>query len=617
VNELKRLLGFARPYRRRFAGAIAWMLAYAAGSSYLAYLTKPIFNEVLLRHVNLQRVAVGIIVAYGLKGIGGYFSAYLMADVGQRVVMDVRNLLYRHILGQSAGFFSRRTTGQLMSRITNDVGQIQQAVSETIGDLLRESLSLVGYAGLLFYIDARLALVVLTGAPIILYPLVRLGQRLRKTTRRSQEELERMSHVSAEAFNGHRIVKAFGTEKREAERFGVAAYRLYRANIKVTMVLSLLQPLIEFLGGFGMAAALWYGSRAIAAGRLTPGDFVLFVAALFMMYSPVKKLSRVNASLQQAIAAAERIFEMLDTHTEVGEAPDAAPLPPLSQAIEFRDVSFGYEDDRGRRILRGLSFTIKAGQMVAIVGRSGAGKTTLANLIPRFYDVTAGAILIDGVDIRRATLKSLRAQVGMVTQETVLFDDTIAANIAYGAPDAAGTAIEAAARHAHAHEFIISLAKGYDTMIGERGQRLSGGQRQRLAIARALLRNSPILLLDEATSSLDSESELLVQEALANLMANRTSLVIAHRLSTVRRADLIMVLERGRIIEMGRHEELLARAGGAYARLYSLQLIAGKRTDSLLAGSTDTDGEWDGHEQRATGTEERATSDEQRVTSHE
>jgi subfamily B ATP-binding cassette protein MsbA len=593
VNELKRLLRFARPYRRRFVGAIVWMVAYAAGSAYLAYLTKPIFNEVLLKQVNLGGIGLRIIIAYFVKGVGGYCSAYLMADIGQRVVMDVRNLLYQHILGQSASFFSRRTTGQLMSRITNDVGQIQQAVSETIGDLLREGLSLIGYAGLLFYIDPRLALVVLTGAPILVYPLVRLGQRVRKTTRRSQEELEHLSHVSAETFNGHRIVKAFGTERLEADRFAGAAYRLYRANVKVTMVLSALQPIIEFLGGFATAGALWYGSRAIAAGRLTPGDFVLFVTALFMMYAPIKKLSRVNASLQQAIAASERIFEMLDIHSEVREEPDAINLPPLAQSIEFCDVTFGYEDDRARRILRGLSFTVRAGQVVAIVGRSGAGKTTLANLIPRFYDVTGGAILIDGVDIRHATLKSLRAQIGMVTQETVLFDDTVAKNIAYGAAAPSREAIEEAARYAHAHEFIVSLAAGYDTMIGERGQRLSGGQRQRLAIARALLRNSPILLLDEATSSLDSESELLVQEALANLMANRTSFVIAHRLSTVRRADLIMVLERGRIAEMGRHDDLLARPGGAYARLNALQLIGGRRTDSLLAAgvNTEADGE--------------------------
>jgi subfamily B ATP-binding cassette protein MsbA len=546
------------------------MVLYGATSAYLAYLIKPIFDKVLPNHADVGSVGLAIILAYFGKGLGSYFSTYLMADIGQHVVMDVRNALYRHILGQSAGFFARRTTGQLMSRITNDVAQIQQAVSETVGDLLRESIALLGYVGLLFYWDARLAIVFLTGAPLVMYPLIRLGQRLRKTTRLSQEELEHMSHVSAEAFTGHRIVKAFGSERREADRFAAAARRLFRANMKVTAVLSSLPPIMELLGGFGMAAALWYGSREIMAGEMTAGEFTSFFAALFLMYGPAKKLSRVNASIQQTIAASERIFEMLDTHTEVQDRPGAAPLAPLSRAVEFRDVSFHYEDDRSHRILRGVSFSVGVGQMVAIVGRSGAGKTTLANLIPRFYDVTGGAILIDGVDIRDVTMRSLRAQIGMVTQETVLFDDTIANNIAYGAPDADRGRIEAAARAAHAHDYVATMPAGYDTVIGERGQRLSGGQRQRLAIARALLKDSPILILDEATSSLDSESELLVQEALATLMMNRTSLVIAHRLSTVLRADLIVVLERGRIVETGRHEDLLARPGGAYAKLYAL-----------------------------------------------
>jgi subfamily B ATP-binding cassette protein MsbA len=415
----------------------------------------------------------------------------------------------------------------------------------------------------------------MTGAPIVVYPLVRLGQRVRRSTRRSQEELEHLSHLTAEAFTGHRIVKAFGAERHEAERFAAASHRLYRTNLKVTSTLSVLPPIMEFLGGLAIVALLWYGQRRIAApdGGMTPGNFLAFIFAAFMLYTPVKRLSRVNANLQQSIAAATRIFEVLDTHSEVRERPGARPLAPLSRSIEFRDVSFAYDDGAGKTVLKNVSFSAKAGQVIALVGLSGAGKTTLVNLLPRFYDVTGGGILIDGIDIRDVTLASLRKQIGIVTQETVLFDDTIANNIAYGLPGTLPAAIEEAARAAHAHEFIQTLPEKYATRIGERGQRLSGGQRQRLAIARALLKDSPILILDEATSSLDAQSELLVQDALANLMRNRTAFVIAHRLSTVRRADAIVTLERGRVAEVGRHDELLARPAGVYAKLYALQIF--------------------------------------------
>ena len=565
-----RLLAYARPHRARLAGALLAMIVYGAASAGLAALIQPIFDEVLPARRDLLPITIAILAVYLVKGIGSYVSGYLMTDVGQRVVRDVRNALFRHILGQSAAFFSLQTTGRLMSRLTNDVGQVQRAVSETLGDLARESLSLIGFVVLLFYYDARLAVVCLTGAPLVVYPLVRLGQRVRRTTRRSQEALEQMSHVSAEAFTGHRIVKAFGAEERETDKFERASDHLYRTNMKVTSVLNVLPPVMEFIGGLAFVGALWYGSQEITAGRLTTGQFTAFIAALFMMYGPAKKLSRVNADLQQALAASERIFEMLDAHSEVVERADAVALPRLQRTIEFRNVHFSYPsaDDA---TLGGVTLTVRAGQTLAIVGRSGAGKTTLVNLIPRFYDATKGQILVDGHDVRDVTLASLRQQIGIVTQETVLFDETIAANIAYGRPAASRADIEAAARAAHAHEFIVQLDQGYDTMIGERGQRLSGGQRQRLAIARAILRDSPILILDEATSSLDAESEMLVQDALANLMLNRTSFVIAHRLSTVRRADMIAVLERGRIVEAGRHDELLAR-GGAYAKLYELQL---------------------------------------------
>ncbi len=573
MHPFLRLLRYARPHRARLGVALVAMLAYALASAGLALLIKPIFDSVLPSREKFGLVAAAIVCLYFVKGLGSYFSSYLMTDIGQRVVRDVRDTLFGHILGQSAAFFARRTTGQLLSRITNDVSQIQQAVSETIGDLIREGLSLLGYAALLFYYDARLALVVMTSAPVIVYPLVQLGQRVRRSTRRSQEQLEDLSHITAEAFTGQRIVKAFGAERQERRRFAAASDRVYRTNMKVTSALSALPPIMEFLGGLGIAAALWYGSRQIAAGRLTTGEFVSFLTAMFLMYQPARKLSRVNANLQQAIAAAQRIFEMLDTHTEVAERPDARPATPLQRSVEFRGVTFFYDDGDGRHILDGVSFSADAGQMIAIVGLSGAGKTTLVNLVPRFYDVKAGAILLDGIDVRDFTLASLRAQIAMVTQDTVLFDDTIANNIAYGAPTATMERIQAAARAAHAHDFVSALPEGYETRIGERGQRLSGGQRQRLAIARALLKNSPILILDEATSSLDAESEQLVQDALANLLRDRTSFVIAHRLSTVRRADAIVVLDQGRVVEIGRHDELLARPESAYARLYQLQMF--------------------------------------------
>jgi len=586
VTPLRRLLRYAAPYRGRFAAAVAAMLLYGAASAWLAWLVKPVVNDVLIKQQALAMVAWSILAAYLLKGIGSYFSSYLMADVGQHVVLDLRNNMFRHTLGQSTAFFKAKSTGQLLSRLTNDIGQVQQIASETLGDLLRESLAVVGFAGLLFYYDAGLALVCLTGAPLVLYPLVRLGQRLRQATRRSQEHLEHMSHVATEAFTGHRIVKAFGAEDREAQRFGLAARALYRVNLMVTATVSVMPPVMEFLGGAAMASALWYGSREIARGRMTEGDFTAFLAALLLMYGPLKKLSRVNASVQQGIAAAQRIFELLDTHTEVAQQPGAPPLPPMARSIEFRDVSFEYEDARGRSALRHVSFSVAAGQTVAIVGRSGAGKTSLVNLLPRFYDVSAGAILVDGVDVKTVSLTSLRDQIGMVTQETVLFDDTIANNIAYGRPHASSAAIEAAARAARAHEFILALPKQYGTVIGERGQRLSGGQRQRLAIARALLKDSPILILDEATSALDSESEALVQDALANLMRNRTSFVIAHRLSTIQRADVIIVLERGRVAEVGRHDELLAKPDGVYAALHAMQ-FTGRRRAGAAPKETD------------------------------
>jgi subfamily B ATP-binding cassette protein MsbA len=549
------------------------MALYAVGSVATAWLIRPIYDQVLWKQEDVPWIAALILAAYFLKGVGAYVSGYLMTDVGQRVVMDLRNRLFRHILDQSAAFFARHSVGQLISHITNDVNQVQTAVSETVTDLLRESMAVVGYVIFLFWLDWRLALVCLTAAPLVVYPLVRLGQRVRRTTRRSQEALQHLTHLSTEAFSGHRIVKAFGAESREAQRFGAASRSVYRTNMRITGALSALPPIMEFIGGIAAVGALWYGSARIAKGELTPGAFSSFLAAAFMMYGPIKKLSRVNAGMQQTIAAAERIFKLLDVHSEVREQPGAGALPRMRDCVEFRDVGFAYEDRPDRFVLRHVSLTVRAGQVVALVGLSGAGKTTLVNLIPRFFDATEGSVLIDGVDVKHVTLRSLREQVALVTQETVLFDDTVAGNIAYGAPSASPRDIEAAARAAHAHEFIIRLQGGYEAMIGERGKRLSGGERQRIAIARAILKDCPLLILDEATSALDAEAEVLVRDAIANLMRNRTTFIIAHRLSTIRHADFIVALEDGAVTEVGSHDDLVGRPGGVYAKLHALQAL--------------------------------------------
>lgn len=548
------------------------MVVYAASAAGLLALVEFIFDQVLLIGERVGLICSAVLALYLLKGAGAYLSSYLMADAGQRVVHDLRTELFGHILGQATVFFEERATGRLLSRITNDVTRLQQVVSETFGDLLRESLSLVFFASILVYQDARLALVCITGAPLVVYPLVRLGQRVRRTTRRSQEQVEQLSHLTVEAFTGHRIVQAFQAEALEHKKFSDASQRLYRTNMKVTSTVAALPPLMELVGGLGVVGVLVYGSRKINADEMTVGQFVAFMGALLMMYGPIKKLSRVNANIQGAIAAAERIFETLDTHTETQDRPGAQELTAPDAAIEFEDVQFQYRGDP-ELVLRGVSFTVQAGQMVAVVGLSGAGKTTLVNLVPRFHDVTGGAIRIGGVDVRDVTLTSLRGAIGMVTQDTILFDATIAENIAFAAPEATQAEIESVARAAHAHEFIVDLPDGYDTVIGERGQRLSGGQRQRLTIARALLKNPPVLILDEATSALDAESELLVQDALEKLLLNRTAFVIAHRLSTIRRADAIIVLQDGRVVESGRHDDLLACRDSVYARLYATQVF--------------------------------------------
>ncbi len=569
-RQFRRLFAYTRPYRSLLV--IAWLATagYAAAGAGLAHMVEPIFDDVLIRSLNVAPVAITIVLLYLVKGVCAYLSTTLVASVGQRAVTDLRNALYKHVLNQSFTFLSRNSTGSLMSHITTDVERIQSAVAEVAGDALKEGLAVVGLIVVLFLKDWKLALFALFVMPAAFYPLVWLGRQLRASSETSLRRWRDITEILQETISGFRVVKAFGMEGFEIERFRRAASRLFHVNMRVTRHTAFLPPLMEGVGGVAFIVTLVYGSHEIHAGRMTTGAFTSFLAALFWMYTPIKRLARVNATMQGALAAGSRIFEVLDTHHEVPEERGASALPRFEREIEYKDVGFRY-DDGAASVLRRVSFCARSGEVVAIVGTSGAGKTTLMNLLPRFYDVSDGAITIDGTDVRGVTLRSLRDQIGLVTQETILFNDTVRANIAYGLEDIDEARIESAARAAFAHDFILDLPRRYDTVIGERGSRLSGGQRQRIAIARAILKDPPILILDEATSALDAESERLVQEALANLMQGRTTLVIAHRLATVRRADRILVLDGGEVREVGRHEELLRRPGGIYSRLHELQ----------------------------------------------
>jgi subfamily B ATP-binding cassette protein MsbA len=569
LRDIRRLFSYTRPYRLLLFGSWVATLGYASTSALLVAVVKPVFDEVLIAGIHPWQVAITIIVLYVFKGVSSYFSTTLVAAAGQRAVTDLRNALYEHVLAQSFTFLRRNSTGSLMSHVTTDVERIQSAVSEMAGDVLKEGLTVVGLVVVLFVRDWHLAVVSLLGLPAALFPLYSLGRHLRASSETSLRRWRDISEILQETISGFTVVKAFGMEGFENDRFRKASSRLLNVNMRITRTTSVQPPLMEAVGGLALVGAIVYGSLAIKNGNLTTGAFTSFLAALFALYTPIKRLSRVNATLQAALAAGARIFEVLDTQEEVREAPGASTLPRIESGISYRRVGFRY-DDGSNSVLTGVSFEIKKGELVAIVGTSGAGKTTLVNLLPRFYDVSEGEIQIDGRDIREVTLKSLRDQVGLVTQETVLFNDTVGANIAYGLQHVDGARIEAAARAAFAHDFILDLPRRYDTVIGERGSRLSAGQRQRIAIARALLKDPPILILDEATSALDAESERLVQEALHNLMQGRTTLVIAHRLATVRNAHRIVVLDGGDIREEGTHEELLRR-GGLYSRLYELQ----------------------------------------------
>ncbi len=574
MNLYRRLLQFVKPYWRRLAGAMVCMLMVSAATSASAFLVKPVLDDIFFKKdlFMLKLLPFAIIALFLAKGIFDYGQSYLMSYVGQKIIADLREKIYNHLQSLSLSFFTRHPTGVLISRITNDVNLVQGAVSEAVTGLIKDFFTIIGLVIVVFYRDWKLALVAMVVFPLAIYPLVKFGRKLRSFSYRSQTTMGDISAILMETISGNRIVKAFNMEEYEQKRFAGENRKLFNLIMKSVRVRALSHPLMEFLGGVGIAFIVLYGGYNVIKGVATPGTFFSFLAALLMLYEPVKRLSGVNNTIQQGLAAASRIFEILDTVPEISNKPGAKILHSIIQGIEFQDVSFRYEEER---VLKNINLQIKAGEVVAFVGASGGGKTTLLNLLPRFYDVSSGRILIDGVDIRDYTVESLRSMIGIVTQQTILFNDTVKNNIAYGKIGEPIEEIIKAAQAANAHGFIQNLPQGYDTIIGEQGIKLSGGERQRISIARALLKNPPILILDEATSSLDSEAEVEVQKALEYLMRGRTTLVIAHRLSTVRRADRIVVISNGTITEVGTHEELLEK-NGEYKKLYLMQFIDGE-----------------------------------------
>ncbi|MFZ3116254.1 MAG: lipid A export permease/ATP-binding protein MsbA [Syntrophales bacterium] len=569
MTTFKRLLKLASPHLVKFILAMICMLVVGALTSSVAFLVKPALDDVFIKKnsMMLKWIPLAVIALYLLKGICTYVQTILMSYIGQRVIADLRNSLYQQIQKQSLAFFTQHPTGLLMSRITNDVASVQGAVSEAITSLLRDSATLVFLVMIVFYRDWQLAIVGMLVFPLTIYPIAKVGDKMRKVATRTQVTMGSLTALLQETIAGARIVKAFGREDYENNRFANNNERLFKLTLKSVAINAISSPFMEFLGGIGIAAIIFYGGNQVINGRSTPGTFFSFLAALLMLYEPIKRLTNVNNIIQQGIAGAERVFSIIDADPDIKDKHGALILPDIARGIEIKDVSFRYEETP---VLKNVNLTIKVGEVIAFVGMSGGGKTTLVNLIPRFYDVTAGQILIDGFDLREVTIASLRRQMAMVTQQTILFNDTVRNNIAYGDLEKGEEDIMRAARAANAHDFIVGLPQGYDTVIGEQGTKLSGGEKQRLSIARALLKDAPILILDEATSSLDTEAELEVQGALDNLMQGRTTLVIAHRLSTVRHADRIVVLVGGEIVEEGTHEALLEKEG-EYYKLYTRQ----------------------------------------------
>jgi len=572
----RRLWTYVKPYRGRLAAGVAFGILYgpanAAVLSVVSKLWKRVFEQ-SAGDLTVWRAfgfAMLLPAAMIVRGACDFLGTYLMNWVGLRAVMDLRERLFDHLQALSLDFYSGTQTGELISRVTNDVGTIQQAISNVIEDTVKQPVTLVCVLGWLFYHDWRLTLATLVLFPICLVPIMVYGRKTRVASRKTQEHQATLVSVLHEAIAGFRVVKAFGMEARESQDFQELTRRVFRERMKVIRSRAISGPIIEMVSGFGAAFVFIYAFAA----QMSSSELVGFAAGLFMLYDPVKKISRVNLQVQESMSGAERVFEILDTKPSVVEVPQAITLSRLRQAIRYENVSFRYGTNGA--VLEEVNLEIPAGSIMAIVGASGAGKTTLFNLIPRFYDPTGGAVTIDGQDIRRGTFQSLRGQIGVVTQETFLFNDTVANNIAYGKTGASREEIVDAAKRAHADDFIVQMPNQYDTVIGESGMKLSGGQRQRLAIARAILKNPPILLLDEATSALDTESERAVQAALDDLMWSgkqkkaHTMLVIAHRLSTVQHADCIIVLDKGCIVEKGTHDQLLA-LGQVYKRLYEMQ----------------------------------------------
>jgi subfamily B ATP-binding cassette protein MsbA len=569
MNVYGRLLSLAKPHIIKFLCAMACMLAVGATTSALAFLVKPALDEIFLKQNAdmLKLVPIIVIVIYIIKGGCSYGQTMLMSFIGQRVVTDLRSQLYNHIQRQPLAFFTSNPTGILMSRITNDVGFIQRAVSEAVTSFLKDSFTLVGLIFVIFYRDWKLAIIATFIFPLTIYPITKFGEKMRKYATKRQVTMGSLTSLLQETISGTRIVKAFGMEDHEGKRFSTENERLFTLFMKSVSVRALSSPFMELLGGLGIAAIVYYGGYQVIKGTSSPGTFFSFMAALLLLYEPVKRLTNVNNTIQQGIAAAIRVFGIMDREPEIRNREDSYDLPPISKSIEIRNVSFSYDEEL---VLRNINLTVKSGEIIAFVGMSGGGKTTLVNLIPRFYDVTEGSIFIDDHDIRDVTVESLRKQIAIVTQQTILFNETIRNNIAYGDIQKSDDEIVHAARMANAHNFIMNMPDGYDTVIGEQGVKLSGGERQRLSIARALLKDAPILILDEATSSLDTEAEMEVQEALENLMKGRTTLVIAHRLSTIGNADRIIVIVNGSIIEEGTHDTLIAKQG-EYFKLYNMQ----------------------------------------------